>query len=187
MKIFLQNTNKSLQTQFQRTILELIVYLLYYTSLSNATIFSPLSRNFCLLSYFLEQNFFLECFDNVDFFFFNHHFSEKQGQLFFQIFPNHPPHGVFIHPLVHQRKQEKLVKVSLWPKCLAKVSLAKLSPAKVTLAKLSLAKVSLAKMSLWAKCYSGTSVRAEVFLAKVSFQPKCDSAKQSFRELFQKL
>merc|ERR1712051_253672 len=74
------------------------------------------------------------------------------------------PHGIFFHPLVLQRKQEKLAKESLWPKCLwpkchsgqsvtgqsvtlAKVSLAKKSPAKVTLAK-----VSLWPNCLWPKC-----------------------------------
>jgi hypothetical protein len=60
-------------------------------------------------------------------------FLKKKGQIFFQIFPNGPPHGIFIHPLVPQRKQEKLAKVS---------------PAKVT----------LAKMSFWPKCHSGLSV-----------------------------
>ena len=115
----------------------------------------------------------------------NHHFSEKKGQIFFQIFPNGPPHGIFIHPLVPQRKQEKLAKMSLWPKrlwpkchsgqsvsgqsvTLAKVSLAKVSPAQVTLAKLSLWPNCLWPKCPWPKCHSGQNV----ILVKVS-RPKC--------------
>ena len=112
-------------------------------------------------------------------------FQKKKVNYFFQIFPFGPPFGIFIHPLVPQRKQEKLAKVSLWPKChsgqsvtgqsvtLAKVSLAKVSPARVTgqnvsPAKVSLAKVSLAKGSLWPNCHSGQSVSDQtVILAKV--------------------
>ena len=48
-------------------------------------------------------------------------FFLKSDDYFFQIFPYCPPHEFFIHPLVPQRKQEKLAKVSFW----AKVSLAK--------------------------------------------------------------
>ena len=110
----------------------------------------------------------------------NHHFSEKKVNYIFQIFPFGPPYGIFIHPLVPQRKHEKLAKVSLWPKChsgqcvtgqsvtLAKVSLAKVSPAKVTLAKLSLQPNCLWPKCLWPKGHSGQTVN----LAKVSW-PKC--------------
>jgi hypothetical protein len=97
--------------------------------------------------------------------------------IFFQIFPYGPPYGFFIHPLIPQRKQEKLAKMSLWPKChfdqsvtLTKVSLAKVSPAKVTLAKVSLRPKCLWPMCLWPKGHSGQSV----ILAKVSFWPKCN-------------
>ena len=90
--------------------------------------------------------------------------------IFFQIFPYGPPYGIFIHPLVPQRKQEKLAKVSLWPKSHSGQS------------------VILAIVSLWPKCLSGQSVSgqnvsgqmvtlAKVSLAKVSFWPKCNSAK----------
>ena len=112
-------------------------------------------------------------------------FQKKKVNYFFQIFPFGPPYGIFIHPLVPQRKQEKLAKVSLWPKCLwpkchsgqsvtgqsvtlAKVSLAKVSPAKVTLAKLSLQPNCLWPKCLWPKGHSGQSV----ILAKMS-RPKC--------------
>ena len=122
-------------------------------------------------------------------------FFLKSDGYFFQIFPYGPPHEIFFHPLVPQRKQEKLAKMSLWPKCLwpkchsgQSVSLAKVSlwpkchsgqsvtGQTVSPAKLSLAKVSLAKRSLWPNCQSGQSVLAKVSLAKVSFWPKCDSA-----------
>ena len=122
-------------------------------------------------------------------------FQKKKVNYFFQIFPFGPPYGIFIHPLVPQRKHEKLAKMSLWPKCLwpkchsgQSVSLAKVSlwpkchsgqsvtGQTVSPAKLSLAKVSLAKRSLWPNCQSGQSVLAKVSLAKVSFWPKCDSA-----------
>ena len=46
--------------------------------------------------------------------------GEKRFQRFkkkIQIFPYGPSYGIFIHPLVPQRKQEKLGKVSLWPRC----------------------------------------------------------------------
>ena len=68
--------------------------------------------------------------------------------IFFQIFLNSPPHEIFIHPLVPQRKQEKLAKVSLAKVTLAKVSLCQ----SVTLAKVSRPKC------LWPKCHSGRSV-----------------------------
>jgi hypothetical protein len=42
----------------------------------------------------------------------------KSYDYFFQIFPYGPSYEIFIRPLVPQRKQEKLAKVSLWPKCL---------------------------------------------------------------------
>ena len=99
-----------------------------------------------------------------------------------------PLHGIFIHPLVPQRKQEKLAKVSLWPKCHwpkchsgqsvigQSVTSQRVTGQNVSPAKVSLAKVSLAKGSLWPKCHSGQSVPAKVSLAKVSFWPKCDSA-----------
>ena len=84
----------------------------------------------------------------------------KSDDYFFQILPFGPPYGIFIHPLVPQRKHEKLAKVSLWPKCHSgqsvsgqSVTLAKVSPAKVTPAKLSLAKVSF-----WPNCHSGQTV-----------------------------
>ena len=115
-------------------------------------------------------------------------FQKKKVNYFFQIFPFGPPYGIFIHPLVPQRKQEKLAKVSLWPKCLwpkchsgqsvtgQSVTSQSDTGQTVSPAKLSLAKVSLAKRSLWPKCHSGQSVPAKVSLAKVSFWPKCDSA-----------
>ena len=111
--------------------------------------------------------------------------------IFFQIFPYGPPYGFFIHPLVPQRKQEKLAKVSLWPKCLwpkchsgqsvtgQNVTGQSDTGQTVSLAKVSLANVSLAKRSLWPKCHSGQSVLAKVSLAKVSFWPKCNSAKRT--------
>jgi hypothetical protein len=73
--------------------------------------------------------------------------------------PNRPPHGIFIRPLVPQKKEEKLAKVSLWPKC------------------------------LWPKCHSGQTVNSKsdtgqtVSLAKVSGQSvptKVSLAKVSF-------
>ena len=133
-------------------------------------------------------------------------FFLKSDGYFFQIFPYGPPHEIFFHPLVPQRKQEKLAKMSLWPKCLwpkchsgQSVSLAKVSlwpkchsgqsvtGQTVSPAKLSLAKVSLAKRSLWPNCQSGQSVLAKVSLAKLSFRPKCDSATFSVSSHFCKI
>ena len=119
-------------------------------------------------------------------------FQKKKVNYFFQIFPFGPPYGIFIHPLVPQRKQEKLAKVSLWPKCLwpkchsgqsvtgQSVTSQSDTGQTVSPAKLSLAKVSLAKRSLWPKCHSGQSVPAKVSLAKVSFWPNCDSAGSNY-------
>ena len=107
-------------------------------------------------------------------------FQKKKVNYFFQIFPFGPPYGIFIHPLVPQRKHEKLAKMSLWPKCLWPkchsgqcVTGQSVTLAKVSLAKVSQAKVTLAKLSLWPKCpwpicHSGQNV----ILAKVSW-PKC--------------
>ena len=91
-------------------------------------------------------------------------------------------HGIFIHPLVPQRKQEKLAKVSLCPKCLwpkchsgqsvtgQSVTIQRVDGQIVSPAKASQAKVSLAKRSLWPKCHSGQSVSGQsVTLAKVWF------------------
>ena len=93
--------------------------------------------------------------------------------IFFQIFSFGPPHGIIFHPLVPQRKQEKLAKMSLRPKCLwpkshsgQSVTLAKKSlwqsvtGQTVSPAKLSLAKVSLAKRSICPKC-PGQSVSGQ--------------------------
>ena len=82
-----------------------------------------------------------------------------------------PPMKFFFHPLVPQRKQEKLTKMSLWPKCLWPKCHSGQS-------------VSLAKVSLWPKCHSGQSVTGQtvsgqsvsgqkVTLAKLSIWPKC--------------
>ena len=72
--------------------------------------------------------------------------------------------------LVPQTKQEKLAKVSLWPKCHwpkchsgqsvigQSVTSQRVTGQNVSPAKVSLAKVSLAKVSLWPKCHSGQSV-----------------------------
>ena len=89
---------------------------------------------------------------------------------FFRFFPMVPP-MIFFYPLVPQGKQEKLAKVSLWPKFHSGQSVTSQidTGQSVSPAKLSLAKLSLAKRSFCPKCHSGQSV-----LAKVSW-PKCHS------------
>ena len=95
----------------------------------------------------------------------NHHFSKKiRVNFFFKFFPMVPHHGIFIHPLVPQRKQEKLAKLSLWPKCHwpnchsgQNVTGQSVTSQSDTGQIVTLAKVSRPKCR-WPKCLSGQSV-----------------------------
>ena len=93
--------------------------------------------------------------------------------IFFQIFPNGPPHGIFIHPLVPQRKQEKLAKVSLWPKCHSGQSV---TGQKVTSQCNTGQSVSPAKVSLWPKGHSSQNVIQPKIHTKEELKYSCKKA-----------